>query len=129
MSASSNENFQLYESWDLTKPRTSSRSSLYHLEPIGLGTPRVESLSSYIERLVAAHLLTTRSLFTQVIGPASNKAYLSSQNPTYDAWNSFLPATRALNGIGKVAHDSVSVLESLTLRQLRNLTMLRWRFV
>lgn len=129
MRVASNKQLQLYESWDLTKPKSSPRSKLYHLEPIGLGTPRVESLSSYIQRLAAAHLVTTRSLLGQVIGPASNKNYLSSKNPTYDAWNSFLPATRALNGIGKIARDSVSVLEDLTLRRLRDLTMLRWRFV
>lgn len=129
MRAASNEQLQTYESWDLTKPKSSPRSKLYRLEPIGLGTPRVESLSSYIERLAAAHLVSTRSLVARVIGPASNKTYLSSQNPTYDAWNSFAPATRALNGIGKIANDSVLVLEGLTLRKLRNLTMLRWRFV
>lgn len=129
MRVHSNDPFQLYSSWDLTKPKSSPRSKLYRLQPIGVGTPRTESLASYIERLAAQHCVSTRSLFTRVIGPASKKAYISSSYQPSHNWNGFVPATRSLSGIGKTAVDTVSVLEKLTVQPLRHLTMLRWRYV
>jgi TniQ len=39
-----------------------AHSRLYHLEPIGIGTPSVESLTSYIARLAAAHSVHPRNL-------------------------------------------------------------------
>ena len=38
------------------------RSRLYSLEPIGIGTPQTESLTSYISRLAAAHSVRVRDL-------------------------------------------------------------------
>ena len=45
---------ETYESWDLKKLVIPSRSRLYQLEPIGIGTPLVESLTGYISRLAEA---------------------------------------------------------------------------
>ncbi|GEM_PF-5397605 len=45
---------ETYESWDLKKLAIPSRSRLYQLEPIGIGTPYVESLTGYISRLAEA---------------------------------------------------------------------------
>ena len=39
-----------YELWDLTRPAIPPRSRLYHLEPVGIGTPYVESLTSTARR-------------------------------------------------------------------------------
>lgn len=39
---------------------------LYNLEPIGIGTPYVEGLTSYIVRLADAHCVTTGTLNTIV---------------------------------------------------------------
>jgi predicted metal-dependent hydrolase len=48
----------------------------------------------------------------------------------YSVWNAFVPATRALNGLGSTAKDWVNLLEQLTSqRGLRYLTMLRWKNV
>lgn len=130
MSAPSKSKLQIYDSWDLAKPKTSPRSKLYHLVPVGLGTVRTESLTSYIGRLAAEHCLTSRSLFSREIAPASNKPYLSSDNEPHKVYNSFVPALPALNGLGRTAYDWVRVLQKLTLQpRLRYLTMRRWRHV
>src|SRR5215469_5593562 len=43
-----------YEEWKLQLPPISPRSVLYALEPMGIGTPQVECLTSYISRLAEA---------------------------------------------------------------------------
>jgi len=45
----------ILESWDLTVPGVPPRARFYPLEPIGIGTPLVESLTSYLLRLAEAH--------------------------------------------------------------------------
>ena len=47
-----------YENWILNLPTLRPRTYLYHLEPLGIGTPLVESLTSYIGRLAAAHAVS-----------------------------------------------------------------------
>jgi len=51
-----------YEEWDVSIPPLPSRSRLYRLEPIGIGTPYVESLTGYIARLAETHCITPKSL-------------------------------------------------------------------
>lgn len=45
------------QTWDVHTPLPRSTSVLYPLEPCGLGTPWVESLTSYLKRLAYAHHL------------------------------------------------------------------------
>ena len=45
----------ILESWDLTVPDVPPRARFYPLEPIGIGTPLVEGLTSYLLRLAEAH--------------------------------------------------------------------------
>ena len=45
----------LYGHWDLEMPDIPERSHFYSLKPVGIGTPQVESLSSYVARLAEAH--------------------------------------------------------------------------
>src|SRR5712691_263199 len=45
------------------------RSRLYRLEPIGIGTPAVESLSSYLNRLAQAHCVMVTTLITHELLP------------------------------------------------------------
>jgi len=45
----------ILESWDLTVPDVPPRARFYSQEPIGIGTPLVESLTSYLLRLAEAH--------------------------------------------------------------------------
>lgn len=123
------KNFVVYDSLDLTPPKTRPRSRLYPLEPMGVGTARSESCTSYIARLAAEHWTSVGSLFGHRLAPASNKPYLLSANLKFEsqAWKSFSPLAHALNGLGAAARDWIKVLETLTQRsELRYLTMLRW---
>ncbi len=46
-----------------------NRSRLYFLEPIGVGTPYTESLSSYLCRLAQEHCVTPQKLIMGEIAP------------------------------------------------------------
>lgn len=110
-----------YESWDLKKVSIPSRSQLYQLEPVGIGTPLVESLTGYISRLAEAHCVTPKVLISRKL--------VSFIPKTYRTTNFFemRSLTGALNGIGTMAFDLVTVLESMTLcSDLHFLTLLTW---
>jgi hypothetical protein len=53
-----------------------TRSILYNIEPIGLGTGQVESLSSYLIRVAYEHNITVGHLFNKMVFPHMNKNYL-----------------------------------------------------
>jgi hypothetical protein len=110
-----------YELLDLTKPVVLPRSHLYHLEPVGVGTAYVESLTGYIARLAESHCLPVRTLILREIVPHSLKVYRST--------NLFgtRSLTGALNGTGTMASDLVKLLKCLTRRDdLTYLTLLPW---
>ncbi len=65
----------IYNSWDMTYPSIPARSRLFQLEPIGIGTPYVESLTSYIVRLAKAHCLLPRTLITKMIAPQLEQTF------------------------------------------------------
>lgn len=115
-----------YDTWELTLITQPSRSRLCALEPLGLGTPYVESLTSYLTRLAKVHSVSLRTLAIQELLPLLNRKYLS--NPLGNSLGSFWKdAARALNGTGALAHDWAHILESLTLRSdMRFLTLLPW---
>jgi hypothetical protein len=48
--------------WDLDKPCLPGRTQLLPLQPIGIGTLHVESLTGYIARLAQSHCLSTADL-------------------------------------------------------------------
>jgi hypothetical protein len=124
--------FHVYDSWDVTPPKVSSRSLLFHLKPVGIGTLLSESFTGYIARLARQHYTSVAALFDHCLAPASNKSYLNLKNQKYlsGAFGRFSPATRSLNGLGATANDWVILLESLTKQSgLRYLTMLRWQNV
>ena len=62
-----------YEEWDMNIPPIPPRSRLYRLEPIGIATPYVESLTSYITRLAEEHCLTLKALVMGEIFPSQGK--------------------------------------------------------
>lgn len=55
-----------YPASDSPKPSLPPRSRLYGLTPIGIGTGRVEALTSYVARLAAAHLVKPSWLLRDV---------------------------------------------------------------
>ncbi len=101
------------------------RSVLYQLPPIGIGTPGVESLTSYINRLAEAHCLTPGTLIVEMIAPQINRGFV--QQITSRGLNTLFNRAHTLNGTGEVADQFMQALESLTLRNdLRYLTLLNW---
>src|SRR5947209_65670 len=57
------------ETWTLEKLPVAARSQLYQLEPIGIGSAGVESLTGYIARLADAHCVSVRSLLLDEVFP------------------------------------------------------------
>src|SRR5260370_18266404 len=102
------------------------RSHLYHLIPIGLGTPFVESLTSYVTRLAEAHCVSLRDLITHELFPLYGRSYLPSTTDDLNT-STFSKDSQSLNGTSHSTRDFMRVLEQLTLHDnLRFLTMLPW---
>ena len=120
------ETEMLCEVWEeeLLAPCTSSK--LYCLEPMGIGTPMVESLTSYISRLANAHSVLLRTLVTDEILPHLNRTHLYQEGRTvYDHLTTFWKRSAMLNGTCSTASNWVQTVEQLTQRNdLRFLTML-----
>lgn len=101
------------------------RSSLYRLEPIGVGTPFVESLSGYFSRLASYHFNSTGDLLAKKLVPLLNKLYLSNQ--AHKGGEGLYKSSNGINGIGTLAEDFSNIIEDLTLRDdLKSLTLLKW---
>lgn len=97
------------------------RSRLFHLNPIGIGTPYVESLSGYAARLAAKHSVTTNHLFSKELALHLNKPATICPNVNFEKF------AKAVNGTGVMACDLTGLLERLTLRcNLRFTTLVPW---
>ncbi len=93
------------------------RSRLYCLEPIGAGTLMVESLTSYICRLAAAHSVTPWILVTREMSPlatVSTLRYNQASGVSCDVFSK--QGSSSILSNGTVAMDGVNVLEQLTKR-------------
>lgn len=114
-----------YEEWDVTVPSIPPRSRLFHLEPIGIGTPYVESLTSYFIRLAEVHHVFPGMLMKKVVEPLVRD--YSQQKGMRNYYRISGNRSNLLNAIGSPAITTVHDLEQLTLRAgLRNLTLLNW---
>jgi hypothetical protein len=116
----------------LTIPQIPPRSRLYNIEPIALGTARVESLTSYIIRLAEAHSLTPNKLcrheIVPVVGRYQNKKVLKRSGADILSHRGILSLTPVFNGLTTTAREWVRALELLTMRSdLSFLTMLAWK--
>ena len=60
-----------FDSWDVEAVPIPARSRLHSIEPIGVGTPFVESLTGYIIRLAASHAVRKRLGRTRTSGEHS----------------------------------------------------------
>ena len=105
------------------------RSRLYFLEPIGVGTPYIESLSSYLTRLAQEHCVTPKKLIMWEIAPLilgdKYHSEMLSKNVSTIFGNS--DAKPAINGMRDMTRSLVEALEKLTLRQdLKFLSCLTW---
>jgi DNA-binding XRE family transcriptional regulator len=114
------ESLEIYESWQISVP-TISHSYLNHLPPIGISTPLVESLTSYVARLAASHTMNVGTLLRCEVARLLDKKYIGAN------LQSISHAPGALNGVGAMSRDLICALEGLTLRQdLHLLTMLNF---
>lgn len=114
-----------YEHLDLTPPSIPPRSRLFPLEPVGVGTPYVESLTGYVSRLAAAHCVKPERLLISEVAPLASGKYLSTINSAAFA-NTASHLSDTLNGPNRISAECVSVMERLTGRQdLAFLTMHR----
>jgi hypothetical protein len=105
---------------DATPAPRPAHSRLYALVPAGVGTPRVESLTSYITRLAAAHCWATRTLVEREIGP--RLGWTSSLSTLLVGGGQYL------NGAGRAAAKGVGALEELTGQGgLSALTLRPWQ--
>lgn len=117
--------------WNHTDVMLPTRSPLFSLEPIGVGTGFVESLTSYSARLAAAHNVTHACLFGHEVSPLIDRKYLRNSETKLDRGAilaaSFRTLARAVNGTGVTARDYISSLEKLTGRtNLCCLTLVTW---
>ena len=117
----------VYPTWDLARPTIPPRSRLFHLEPLGIGTPEAESLTGYVARLAEAHGVATRQLVIHEILPLLGRPHLASTLDPALLSAFWRNETRALNGTQTLAQSLVRALEHLTgRRDLRFLTLLPW---
>ncbi len=115
-----------YEEWNGSIPPLPSRSRLYHLEPIGIGTPYVESLTGYIARLAETHCVTPKDLIMQEIIPSQSQTG-PILNYYYRLNQFWINNAMTLNGISPIARLWVERLQSFTsCENLRFLTLLTW---
>jgi len=100
-------------------------SRLYHLKPLGIGTPNVESLTGYLKRLAEAHSVSVGILLVKEIIPSVKKG--KPQNGLDD----FLGKdARFLNSFSKLSKETVRTLEEKTfIDGLTYLTMGIWEDV
>ena len=114
--------------WDLQPPTIPPRSHLFHLEPIGIGTPYVESLTSYIARLADAHSVSVGTLIALEIkkNRLKKESYYGSNCPNINRIYS-QNHIASLNGTTSGVKQLVSGLTELTLQDnLQFLTLLTW---
>ena len=110
-----NDDLEIYDSCDLDKPNIPPRSRLYHLEPIGIGTPYVESLTSFLMRLANAHSLEVNTLVAKEISHYFNQRYV--QDNYSKGLSTLFNRGAALNSNGILAAQLSRSLEKLTLRK------------
>lgn len=109
--------------WDTEAPELPARSRLFKLEPVGIGTDVVESLTSYIARLAAEHCSSPRRLLI-------NEVLVPAGKDTVHNRASGIALAKHLNGIQDITVIVTNTFERLTLRDdLRHMTLLNWRAV
>lgn len=101
----------------LAQPLSYSPSSLYNIEPIGLGTPFVESLTSLLKRLAQMHHLSVRDLVA-FCAEASPDRPIASE-PHRLLW---------IDGVAASAGMWSSLLQDMTRNdRLQYTTMFHWQ--
>ncbi|USK74790.1 helix-turn-helix domain-containing protein [Peribacillus frigoritolerans] len=90
----------------------SKRTALYGLNPKGVNSLYIESITSYFIRLAEAHVITPGDLLAYEVSPVLKKDYLT--NSVNRGGNRFYDGAHFLNGFGKNSRDMVECLSILT---------------
>ncbi|BAY14117.1 TniQ family protein [Calothrix sp. NIES-2098] len=117
------------EFWALEKPTIPERSKLFPLEPIGVGTLYVESLSGYIARLADCHTITTGELVLSKVIPLMRhkRSSVCSINIINHLFRGQDFLTSSNEKRIDIATTLIQALKELTLRQdLSCLWPLKW---
>jgi hypothetical protein len=110
----------LYKNIDTTIPALPPRSILYSIEPMGIGTPYVESLASYINRLAVEHSISVADLFTKIIMVRYGNDYFSKSNTLGYLWKML----GAINNVSETNANIARIMSELTARpDLKYLTL------
>ena len=121
----------LFDSWTPSSCPLPPRSQLYALEPIGVGTAWVESLSGYVARLAEAHSVSVGDLVGRVLSDVPNPkgaVIPPAARAGKRGGHGFRVCSYTLNGVTDKATTWVHALETATSRRhLRCLTLLPLR--
>ena len=123
---------QPFESWSLSSPPVPPRSQLYSLQPVGVGTGLVESLTGYVARLAEAHTVSVGDLVGRLLSdlasPKGGLVTAGAKAARVDG-HGFRACSYAINGVTDRAATWVDALEAATTRRdLRCLTLLPFRY-
>ena len=109
----------------LTTIEIPPRSRLHYLEPAGVGTPYIESLSSYFRRLAQSHHVSTANLYKREVASLLQKIRTDHKRGPHPYSRHIQISIGVINGSFRVTAAWVQVLEALTKRSdLRLLTAL-----
>lgn len=113
--------------WSLDKPFLAGRSRRLPLQPIGIGTLHVESLTGYITRLAQSHCLTTEELLLYEIVPLMDyRGFQVDSQMVYRLLVSRRLLTQENETRGDLVKALLQALEELTGQQdLWQLSLLR----
>ena len=115
----------VFDDWDHEPPTLPPRSRLYALEPIGVGTSFIESLTGYVSRLAEAHAVSVGNLVGREFSAATSKLLGLSSDRQKAGLHGFYAQGHAVNGFGNLPKTWIVALEKVTLqRNLRFLTLL-----
>ncbi|MCG5104528.1 helix-turn-helix domain-containing protein [Oceanobacillus alkalisoli] len=102
------------------------RSVLYNIEPVGIGTKNVESLTSYLMRVSYEHNLNVGDLISKLVVPSIGIKYLIRSSKF--GGNRFYEGAKTINGYMDNSINLVNVMEELTTRNdLSSITLLKWK--
>lgn len=111
--------FTVLDGWDIGLIAVRKPTRLYPIEPVGLDTPLVEGLASYISALAEAHCVSVGTFLSCEVLPQFGSALVADgESRRFLNW-------RRINGIGGISKEIVSALEEKTgFRGLDRLTTL-----
>lgn len=111
---SKNQKFPFYSPLQIKKFLPFHPSYLYQLEPMGLKSSQVESLTSFIARLAESHCVPTGIMMTRVIAPLIDKDYITKG--AKKGLSELLDRGSTLNSFGRMSRELIHSLEKLVAR-------------